>query len=319
MIRVGLVTTVASEHRCGIAEYARMLQEHLPPDIQITQIGGPYDKNRLLPRVRAGNFDIVHFNYESGFLGIFSPGVAREFGPRTVITLHDHWPVHNLETYPFTKEFSKVVVHQETNEGFVHIPHGIPVLTEAQKRPIQNSVGTAGFPLTHKGILLVALAAALLDKKEPDKWDCLMICPENPHVNTYIMQKQVMSIFPRANYITGWMAQDTVMEMLSQNRINIFPYRNGKPGISAAVRMGLATGSQMVLSRSTSFMDLWSVPEYEQEIEWIDGDPDDVTPNAVAQACYRVMGNGKKPKKILEDMSWTKAASQYAELYRSLM
>jgi hypothetical protein len=133
------------------------------------------------------------------------------------------------------------------------------------------------------------------------------------------MQKQVMSIFPRANYITGWMAQDTVMEMLSQNRINIFPYRNGKPGISAAVRMGLATGSQMVLSRSTSFMDLWSVPEYEQEIEWIDGDPDDVTPNAVAQACYRVMGNGKKPKKILEDMSWTKAASQYAELYRSLM
>lgn len=315
MIRVGLVTTIASEQRCGIAEYARMLVENLPPDIQVTQIGGPYEERKLLPRVLAGTYDIVHFNYESGFLGIFSPGVARKFGPRVIITLHDHWPSANRETYPFTAEFDRVVVHQETGEGFVHIPHGIPVLSDIEKQSVRQAIGTAGFPLPHKGILLVAFAAELMGTD----WECTMICPESPHIDTHIMERQVRQICARTHYETAWLPQQSVMSVLSGNMINVFPYRNGKPGISAAVRMGMGTGSPMVLSRSNSFMDLWDNPKYVDEIEWIEGDADDVTPRKIVDACMRVLESQKRPKKILEDMAWPKVAEQYAELYKGLM
>lgn len=319
MIRVGMVTTISSQQRCGIAEYSRMLRENMDSDIDVTEIGGPYEERKLLPRVLAGNYDIVHFQYESGFLGIFTPGVARKFGSRIVITLHDAWWRDNRETYPFVNEFDRVVVHQETGEGFVHIPHGIPVLTEAERQPTKKAIGTAGFPLSHKGILLVAMAATLLDREEPNEWGCTMVCPESQHVDTFSTARQVKAVFPQAYYETVWLPQLEVMKILSGNLINVFPYRNGKPGISAAVRMGLATGSHMVLSKSTAFMDLWDNPKYCDEIGWIEGEPNDVTPRKIVAACRRVLESGKRPRKILEDMSWKKAAAQYAELYRGLM
>lgn len=322
MIRVGMVTTRSSDMRCGIAEYSRMLREAMPQDIEITEIGGPYDANRLLPRVLAGNYDVVHFQYESGFLGIFTPGVARRFGQRIVLTLHDAWWKDNRKTYPFVEEFDRVIVHQETNEGFTHIPHGIQVLRDDELMPVKVAIGTGGFPLSHKGIELVALTAALLAKQRPllgADWSCQIVCPESPHVDTFAMKKRVTNICEKVYYETGWLSQTEVMRILSSNLVNVFPYREGKPGISAAVRMGLGTRSFNVLSKSHSFMDLWDDERYRDEVEWIEGDPDFLTPTAIANAVLKVIQSRKRPKRILEDMAWSVVAEKHAALYRGLM
>jgi glycosyltransferase involved in cell wall biosynthesis len=315
MISVGLVTTLWTSQRCGVAEYGRMLSEALDPEeVQITPIGGPYDVGHLLPRV-AGKFDIVHFNYESGFLGIFNPGVAQLFGPRRLLTLHDHWPRNNRERYPFVDEFPKVVVHHETGDGLVHIPHGIPLVDQKIWSDRNSTIGQAGFPLAQKRMVEVAEAAALLKAESPRITGCTMVCPESGHVNTHEVQRQVLKAFPATQYITDWLPQWRVMEILATNLVNVYPMKDGKSGVSASVRMGLGTGSHMVLSRCDMFRDLYD-EKYENEIEWI---VDPVTPRTIADAVLRVIDNGKRPKRILEDMAWPVVAKKYTQLYRELM
>ena len=82
MIRVGLITTNWNVHRCGVAEYSRMLIENLgmvAPDIQVTPIFGPYDFGSIYPRTMSGSFDIISVNFDSGYVGIFAQGVAQKF------------------------------------------------------------------------------------------------------------------------------------------------------------------------------------------------------------------------------------------------
>lgn len=316
MIRVGLVTTSWTAHRCGVAEYSRMLIENLPGDIQVTPIFGPYDFNSLYPRVMAGNFDVIHFNYDSGFLGIFAPGIADRFrtgGARLVLTLCDHHPRNNREIFAFVKDFDKIIVHHETNEGFEYIPIGIDVMEDSHWSPESVGIGTCGFPLPQKGVLLVAQAAAILQVH------CTMVCPESQHIDTHGIGRQALAIWPHIDYITQFLPQREVQRIMAGNLVNVFPMRDGKSGISSSVRMAVATGSHMVLTRSWMFTDWRDDPRYSDEFEWVDGEANNATAQLVAEAIARVILNGKRPKRVLEDMSWKKSAARYADLYRTVV
>lgn len=315
MVRVGMVTTSWTAHRCGVAEYSRMLIERLPGDIQVTPIFGPYEFSSLYPRVMAGNFDVIHFNYDSGFLGIFAPGVATRFragGAGIVLTLSDHHPRNNRALFAFTNEFDKIVVHQETNEGFEFIPIGIDVMADSPWKPTNTGIGTCGFPLPQKGVLLVPQAARILNMP------CTMVCPESQHIDTHAIGRQVKAIWPQTDYITEFRPQSEVQRIMAMNLVNVFPMRDGKSGISSSVRMALAGGGYTVLSRSWMFEDLRDHKPYCDEIEWVDGEANNATPELVAEAIQRVIANGKRPKHILEDMTWKQSAERYAEIYRSI-
>ena len=318
MIRIALVTTWGV--RCGVAEHAANLVGHMKdPDIKYEIWGGPYEASLLRPKILQGHYDIVHFNYESGFLGIFSPGVARTFGNRLVITLHDHWPRNNRVGYPFTTEFDRVVIHQKSDDiygNFRHIPQGIVPLTPQTWSPTNTTIGTAGFPLWQKRVEEVAQATALLVKETPRVTGIEMVCPESAHVDTYEMKGKVKRAFPQAVYHTAWMDQYEVMAILSKNLVNVFPYKDGKPGISASVRLGIGTGSHIVLSKCTMFEDIYNDEAYHDEVEWIEGE---VTPRTIADACLRVIESGKRPKRILEDMNWTRCSQMYSDLYKEMM
>lgn len=324
MIKVGLVTTNWNGHRCGVAEYSRMLIVGLgkvAPDITVTPIFGPYEFDNLFPRVMAGHFDIISFSYDSGFLGIFAPGIAtrfREAGAKIVLTLNEHHPRNNRALFPFTSEFDKVVVHQLTGEGFEEILIGIPALDASPWTPENTTIGTCGFPLPQKRVELVAEAAAILVNETPRITGCTMVCPESQHVDTHMMGRRVKSFFPATNYVTAWLPQEEVMRIMATNLVNVFPMADGKSGISSSIRMGIATGGYTVLSRSWMHADLRDDDRYSGEIEWIDGDPTTNTGRSIADAVLRVIENGKRPKKILEDMSWAGMATRYAEMYREL-
>lgn len=324
MIRVGLVTTSWMAHRCGVAEYSRMLIDALgtvAPEVQVTPIFGPYEFANLYPRVMDGRFDVIHFNYDSGFLGIFAPGIATRFkeaGAKIVLTLCDHHPRNNRAIFPFTAEFDRVVVHMETNEGFDFIPIGTPILKDSPWSSASTTIGTCGFPLPQKRMDLVAQAAAILVKETPRITGCTMVCPESQHINTHQMGQVMKTHFPQVNYITSWLPHEEVMRIMAQNLVNVFPMNDGKSGISSSIRMGVGTGSHIVLSRSWMFSDWRDDERYSGEIEWVDGDACENTPRTVADAVLRVIENGKRPRRILEDGSWEKSAEHYADIYRTL-
>lgn len=325
-MRIGMVTTSWMNQRCGVAEYSRMLIESLcsvASDIEVTPIFGPYEFNSLHPRCMAGKYDVIHFNYDSGFLGIFSPSIAnrfRETGAKIVITLNDHHPRNNRSIFPFTSEFDRVVVHQETDEGFTFIPIGIDVLEDSPWSSTNTSIGTCGFPLGQKGIPLVAEAAAILARESNGRiTGCTMVCPESQHIDTHMIGRQVKAIFPPTNYITSWLSQREVELIMAKNLVNVFPMRDGKSGISSSVRMAVACGSPMVLSNSWMFQDWRDYPKYAAEIEWAGGDANSLTGREVADAVFRVLENGKRPKEILKDFSWKGSARIYADMYRSLV
>ena len=321
-MRVGLITTDWNVHRCGVAEYSRMLIENLrvvAPDIEVTPIFQPYDFWSLHPRVMAGNYDVIHFNYDSGFLGIFGAGIAEKFragGAKIMLTLCDHHDKNNREIFPFTNDFDRIIVHQQTPDGFTFIPIGIDVLENSPWSESNTTIGTAGFPLAQKRPLEVAATAAILVRETPRITGCTMVCPISQHIDTHEIGRQNKQIFPSVNYITDWLPQMEVSRILASNLVNVYPMSDGKSGISASVRMGIATGSYMVLTKCLMFADLYQNEKYREEIEWVEQNP---TPRSLADGVLRVLENKKRPKKILEDLNWKNSAQKYADVYRSLV
>jgi hypothetical protein len=299
-----------------------MLMENMrDPEIQFEVVSGPFHFDSLFNRVMSRNFDIIHFCYDSGFLGIFAPSVATHFknhGAKIVITLNDHHAQNNRAIFPFTNEFDRVVVHQHTPDGFTFIPIGIEEVDQSVWTTASRVIGTSGFPLPQKGILDVAGAAAILVNETDRISGCRMVCPESQHIDTHTIGRQVKAIFPATDYLTAWWDQKEVMRVLSHNLINVYPMRDGKSGISSSIRMGLGTGGYTVLSRSLMHADLMENPGYAEEIEWIEGSPAEITPRKVADACLRVLETKRRPKKILEDMTWAKSSAMYAKLYHEV-
>lgn len=309
MLRVGLVTTW--NEMCGIAEYSRNLVSNCK-DIEFKILGRPYEANSLIQR--AADCDVVNFQYESGFLGIFHPGVMKSFNKPTVLTLHDSHPENNRQIYPFTNEADVVIVHEKTNDNFVHIPQ--PIATDEYDSyswigGVQHRMAvTAGFPLPWKGFELLAESVKILTNIGVLTGG-RFIGPRNPHCDTYQVQSRVKQIC-QADYITEFYPQAEVIRLMHECVVSVFPYYDGKPGISSAVRLGLVAGRPIVLSRCRQFRDLF---DYEDEIEFVEGT---LTPASLARAIAKVLESGKHPKSVLKDMSWERAASLYSQVYNKV-
>lgn len=297
-MRVALVTTW--NERCGIAEYAKNLVQHVT-GVDFKIVARPGSISEI--NAQCADCDIVHINYEPGLFGFVSPtdvGSLRGQGKYTVLTLHTSHAGDNRT--PFTVMFDKVVVPEKTTEGFVCIPHGMPDAPELSSHVDADLIGTCGFPFPWKGFHQVAMAAELLHKR------ALVIAPESGHANTEAMRQVVMQSNPSAIYVTGWATEAQIAFSLSTCAVTVFAYQGGNYGISGAVRMGLAAGRPIVLTRNRQFSDLY---DYEDEIEFIDSP----SPEAVAEGVQRVLTNGKRPKKVLADMSWSRCAELYRKVY----
>ena len=323
MIRVALVTTWGVQ--CGVAAHSENLISHMKDSgIQITPIGAPFNYTALLPRIVNQGYDIVHFNYDGGFLGDISmPGVARQFGKRLVLTLNDHWARNNRTGFPWVENFDRVVIHQPSEDvygKFRYVPLAMYDCDKSLWSESNTTIGTAGFPIGHKRVELVAQAAALLVNETERIKGCTIIAPASQHADTYAVRARCLSAYPATNYLTAWLPQDEVLRILSKNLVNIFPMQNSKAGISSSARLGISTGSHMVLSKCDMYDDILDNPVYREEIEWVgDNSTENITGRMVADAVLRVLENKKRPKQLLEDMTWEKSSAAYAAIYHELM
>lgn len=315
-LRVALSTTW--QEIAGEYEYARNLIEYVQqvdPDIEVTPFHAPFLVDNLLQQV--ADYDVVHFNFCFGpHSNLTTPGTISRFNSRRVVlTFHENNPQDNRGTYPFLNEAARVVVHEKNPHGFIPIPHGIPVLEPTPWTPENRTIGTAGFPFPDKRVPMIAEAAAYLAQRTDRVDGVTMLCCASGHANTYAVREQVLRIFPTAKYVTDFLQQPELLNLLATNLVNVFIPNSRRLGPSGSVRLGLATQSHIVLCHSAMFRDL---EDYADEIEFVDGPWNEVSPQRVAEACLRVLQNGKRPKRILEDGSWTKAAKLYAEVYRSI-
>ena len=306
-MRIGLVTTY--NESCGIAEYAKNIVGSLQGQVDFDI----YDRDRWnTDTLMNGDFDILHLNHSTslmGWLTIVDITRIKATGKKVVMTLHDSSSFNRCQ---FTDIFDKVIVHEKTYEdNCTYIPHGMPELTEEERNtPVtSNALGTAGFPIWHKGFTVVAEASAILGR------GCYMIAPASRHADTNAVEQDVRRYNGNTIYIKEYLSQIEVVRHLNQNaEVMVFPYISSGPGISGAVRMGLATGKPVVLTRCQQFHDLYD--DYSDEVEFTEYNHNSA--QDIAEAVNKVLENGKRPKRILEDMGWGKVSQQYKKMYEEV-
>lgn len=309
-MKVGLITSGNQE--CGIAEYGKNLMKHLPQvDWSV------YLHNNLWSE--SLKEDIVVLNYEPGLFpeaAIFKAKQS-EVKHRVLIlhTSHDGYWSSN-----FSARFEKIVVHEasrDIREGhpkFVHIPMGIPEplnpneqeMCQAVKDYRGREIGSVGFPFPWKGFPEVAEAAKILGSS------CFLLMPEGPGIDAAPIVAVCKSKNPEVHCCTDWCNERATLMVLGSCKVLVFAYHGGNYGISGAIRLGLATGLPIVAVRNRQFRDLY---EYEDEIEFVDSP----TPTLIADGIRRVLESGKKPKRVLEDMSWANSAAKYYKLFEELL
>ena len=300
-MKVGLITTW--QERCGIAEYGENLVRSMP---QVT-----FD---ILNRdrwnsdaVRMSDCEIIHVNYEPGLMNWITLMELNQWksqcNKRIVFTWHTSAERGNRN--PMHPLIDRVVMHEVTDDGYVHIPHGIeehPKYTDTLNRDV---IGTAGFPFPWKGFPEVAAAAKLLGMK------VLVIAPASRHYDTEAIRACVMQANPDAQYRTDWLTTQEVIRELQACAVNVFAYHGAQFGISGAARMGISAQRPLVLTRNRQFRDLYP---YEDEIAFA-ASPD---PALLADAIQVVLESGRIPTRVMEDMAWSKVGQMYYELYKGL-
>lgn len=305
-MKVLIVTS--GDERCGIAEYGKYLIQYLPDVVKTSTATHTMGWEAVCNCAVGDAADIVVFNYEPGLFHWLTPAQVmhlRNIGKKTVLILHTSHEGDNRSD--LTRAFDRVVVHEQTSEGFVHIPMGIPIIDVLEDQAFPYTyLGSVGFPFPWKGFEKVAHAANILN------FGCHIIAPESHHVNAIEFKNRIKLINPQFRVDTEWFEDYYVVETLADNRVNVFAYEGGNYGISAAVRLGLASKRPLVLSRCRQFRDLF---QYDDEIEFIDS----TEPVAIVAGVERVLQSGKRPKRVLEDMNWKVVGEKYVNVFEELM
>ena len=310
-MKVAFVTS--SDLKCGIGAYGRALISRLP-QVEWTVVGHRTVGADLPATGTAADrrFDVVHVNYEPG---LFPPPVLAHvlrFGRRSLLTLHTSRDGDNRTG--ITEAFDRTVVHERclnlgmAGSRFVHVHMGLPepVPSTARSHLPPCDVGSVGFPFPWKGFPQVAAAAYQLGLT------CGLLMPESPHVDYRLAEAACRAACPTGlTTVSHWVDEPDVLASMRACRTTAFAYQGQNAGISGAVRLGLAAGQPMVLTRCRQFCDLFP---YEDEIEFVP------TPHPadVAAGIARVLANGKRPSRVLADLSWASAAAKYLDLYQLL-
>jgi glycosyltransferase involved in cell wall biosynthesis len=325
MISVALLTTW--EERCGIYSHSLNIVNHRVPGIEYIIVPRPWSVEQIL--VAAEPCQVVHVSYEHTLHGhLVGTGIfqrLREMGKITVCTFHNFWPDDGryaisspfyTRQNPILKEFDAVVVqdsHTDPKDGFIYIPQGVMDVPKAST--VEPKLGTAGFPTEAKGSLIMARVAQHLGL------GVMQFMPESKHADTHGMAARIRNMVPTADLYFDFHPQEYIATRLSECLLTCWLYRvfAGQSGIAGSVRLGLAAGRPVVVSRAGMYRDLF---DYEDEIYFVDSDQP--TSENVLPVVQKVLadikaGNPKRSDRIIKECSWRKCGQMYADLYRKLL
>lgn len=183
MINVGLITSW--NDKCGISEYAAHLVQYInDPDIRLEVLPTSIHEHFK----SSARFDIIHVNECGWVMNGFHQDqlfAIRARGEKTLLTCHTSHPVNSKNS--LTQLFDHVVTHEAYSEdGFHHIPQGVPVYPISWIDDIKNYIATQGFPFAHKNLLPLAEAC------ERAHFSLLAMIAESHHVDAYADRKSVV-------------------------------------------------------------------------------------------------------------------------------
>jgi len=301
-MRICLLTS--SDERCGVAVYGQHLMVALP-EVKWTVIG-----HREWLGVLLDEFDLVVVNYEPGLFPALMPRRAFVKGQKTILIMHTSHAGDNHNW--LTHQFNRVVVHEPTTEGFDFIPMATPapltndeLVETADMRRIGFSfkLGTVGFPFPWKGFDEVADAAKMMGGH------ALVIAPKSEHKGADWLGNAERLRAKGAFVATKWMDERYVLKMLNCCDCIVFAYHGCNPGISGAVRLGLACGRPVVVTKCRMFRDLEA---YADEIGVAESPSAQDIYNAVEKM---VTEEWKLPKRVLAETNWEVVGRKYLELF----
>lgn len=309
-MRVGLVTNWGDH--CSISEYAKNLIDHLPKEVDVKLIGHPLTYENIKAQIQ--DVDVVHFNYINFWIdhGMMD-GIAALVQKKVIITYQEkpEWEV--LEN----SHADLIVLHDVKGDypGKVRlIPNGIKIVDDLPEWDWNTQLGSAGFAAEHKGFLNVARVG-----QEFSTGCLLLMCAAlDQDFMARSLALQAKDICPSAEIDISWLPYETVVRRMAKCAMTIFPYdmavSNVMPGIGNAVRFGLASGRPVLVPKGHShFRDL---ADYEDEIYLYSGELKDAVRGVTLDIIKK---RAKLPKRILEDMSWTRCAQMYTDLYKEVL
>lgn len=232
---------------CGIANYAEMLRDHLPADIEFVPCSEALD-----PLACQQDADIIWLNYHRGLHSRWTPSCVQALNKPCVITFHDTYgeaPPDAL-TVALHDLADAFIVH-EPCEGLpkqILIRQGVLGWQEAwqfdERRPL---LGTCGFNFPWKNFdrlcqvtaeagWAIYIQSNNATAEDEARWRAL-----NPHLHT-----------DRA-YLTG----PQIVSRLAGCDATAFPYECANSGTSGAIRLGIAARKPVLaFSGCRQFRDL---------------------------------------------------------------
>jgi hypothetical protein len=324
-LKVALITSWPPEI-CGIASNAVNIVKHKEPDVEYRIIEGsawayPFTDEQV--REESKDCDIVHLSYERNLHAGLTPNVfheLRRMGKKTVITYHNVWPDDHQDDDML--EAFDVVVSQDPKSpersGFFYIPQGVMEVETVPDSKVEMKIGSAGFPTFFKGGHIMAQVAKELHL------GMLLFAPASIHANSEGLTREVRARVPDAEIVHDFLPQEVIARRLSECVVTTWLYGShaGQSGISGSVRLGLAAKRPMVVSKCGMYRDLYQATDdngksFEDELYFVETESPSF--EKVLPVVEQALQGLKRPKRIVEYMSWVKGGKLYAQVYRKLM
>lgn len=306
-IRVGLVCTWGV--RCGHAEFASNIVERVP-EVDFKPITDMSDFGIVS---NSSDVDLIHIIWDGyGFSPMTEHAVrtVQALGKKVVLSNQTTRP--DVNNHPLMDACDRVISTEPLphDPRFTYIPMGIPDGWVANSEP-ENLVGTVGFPFSWKGIPHIVQAV------KQAGMGFMGVLPDYPPTAAQCEgeRQQIRQVLPEAILHTAWLSKGEVREQLSRCKVLLFahrPYPGIPYGVSSACRYGLAVGRPTVFNRFEMYRDLFP---YEDELYFVEDDSVDNLAATITTAATNV----KRPDRLLKDMSWNKCATQFLEIYKSLL
>ena len=300
-MRVGIVTTW--NERCGIAATSESLVRSLP-DVEWRIIGREEwgDSFTNVPNI-AKTCDVTHIMHHGGLTASMSPETVRACG-KTVITRHC---VGSEAVF----DAATIKTCHEKKKGYRWIPLGIRVIDALKNTPLNGdyAIGCCGIPFGGKG----HMEAYEIARRA--RVGLRLVIPENPHTSIEMaphIERLMAEESLTCRIETRWLPEEAVSYFLSSCLVNVFYYTRQANGISGAVRMGLAAGKPVIVSKHSQFKDIINAGGV-------------TVATSIEEAAQLVRGHARadldlvSPRRLLEEFDYRVTARMYYALYQEAL
>lgn len=285
-------------------------------------------------RQSAGKLDIVHIQYNLGFYNFMAlkrliEGL-KKLGVKIILTPHSvQYPGSELGQLKNTlQQCDQIHVLNQDDLAYLnsqgltncyHFPHGGIMFPYQSKDRLTRRLGfegsspviaTHGFLVENKGVFETLEATALLKQQYPEI-KLLALNAVNPrNMNSAALALRFKEEISRLNlddnvvHISDFLDREEIITILGLADVLVFAYPESKETASGSIRLALAAGRPVIVSRSSQLKDLHDICHTIS----------DNSPASIASAVEHLYADNDLSHEILLKIQSYAAANSWAEL-----